>query len=211
MSSLSFYISVWFIRRLNTTELTDLPRCRYVLITSRTSSTVHTEPPHFYSKTDYVNQCIVFILFWSDTLYVSDGLSVQHQKFNTVHKATSICQTDTAVWLQTALSVWHILEWHTTCFGRSFRPASEVQDCTYSNKHMSNRYCCLLADSSICLTYFGMTLYMFRTVFPSIIRSSRLYICLLLYVQSWTSDDGRKVRPKDVECHSKINLIHWCI
>jgi len=24
--------------------------------------------------------------------------------------------------------------------------------------------------------YFGMTLYMFRTVFPSIIRSSRLYI-----------------------------------
>jgi len=26
------------------------------------------------------------------------------------------------------------------------------------------------------LVYFGMTLYMFRTVFPSIIRSSRLYI-----------------------------------
>jgi len=26
------------------------------------------------------------------------------------------------------------------------------------------------------LFYFGMTLYMFRTVFPSIIRSSRLYI-----------------------------------
>jgi len=24
--------------------------------------------------------------------------------------------------------------------------------------------------------YFGMTIYMFRTVFPSIIRSSRLYI-----------------------------------
>jgi len=73
---------------------------------------------------------------------------------------------------------------------------------------------------------FGMTLYMFRTVFPSIIRSSRLYIqqqpyvkqillsastqpylfdiCLLLYVQSWTPDDGRKDRPKHVECHSKI-------
>ena len=26
------------------------------------------------------------------------------------------------------------------------------------------------------LFYFGMTLYMFRTIFPSIIRSSRLYI-----------------------------------
>ena len=34
------------------------------------------------------------------------------------------------------------------------------------------------------LFYFGMILYMFRTVFPSIIRSSRLYIFLLLCVQS---------------------------
>jgi len=79
------------------------------------------------------------------------------------------------------------------------------------------------------LFYFGMTLYMFRTVFPSIIRSSRLYIqqqafvcllasrqqylcdkCLLLYVQSWNPDDGRKDHPKHVECHSKIKYI-WCI
>ena len=76
---------------------------------------------------------------------------------------------------------------------------------------------------------------MFRTVFPSIIRSLSLYIqqqayvkqillsgtgsisyplasrqqylfdkCLLLYVQAWTPDDGRKDRPKHVECHSKI-------
>ena len=36
------------------------------------------------------------------------------------------------------------LEWHFTCFGRSFRPSSGVQDCTYSNRHLSNRYCCLL-------------------------------------------------------------------
>ena len=48
------------------------------------------------------------------------------------------------------------------------------------------------------LFYFGMTLYMFRTVFPSIIMSSTLYLhqqafvkqtllsdkCLLLFVQS---------------------------
>jgi len=35
------------------------------------------------------------------------------------------------------------------------------------------------------LFYFGMTLYMFRTVFPSIMRISRLFDkCLLLYVQS---------------------------
>jgi hypothetical protein len=34
----------------------------------------------------------------------------------------------------------------------------------------------------------------------------------LLYVQSCTPDDGRKDRPKHVECHSKINkfdtLVH---
>ena len=71
---------------------------------------------------------------------------------------------------------------------------------------------------------------MFRTFFPSIIRSLRLYIqhqvhviqvlwllasgskqpqnlydpYLMLYVQSQTPDDGRKERPKHVECCSKI-------
>jgi len=33
------------------------------------------------------------------------------------------------------------------------------------------------------LFYFGMTLYMFRTVFPSIISSSRLYIQQQAYVK----------------------------
>ena len=87
------------------------------------------------------------------------------------------------------------------------------------------------------LFYFGTTLYMYRTVSPSIIRSLRLYvqyhtikvlwlrasgnemeiqfhvvpaskqstnlydIYLMLYVQSWTPDYGRKDRPKHVECY----------
>jgi hypothetical protein len=76
------------------------------------------------------------------------------------------------------------------------------------------------------LSYFGTTLYMFRTVSPSIIRSLRLYIQhqvyviqvlwllaskqpqnlygMMLYVQSLTPDDGRRDRPKHVECCSKI-------
>jgi hypothetical protein len=77
---------------------------------------------------------------------------------------------------------------------------------------------------------YWISLYMFRTVFPSVIRSSRLYIqrqvCVIqvrwrptsmlaskqstnlydtyltLYVQSWTPDDGRKDRPKHVEWYS---------
>ena len=46
-----------------------------------------------------MHQCIKFILFWNDTLHVSDGLSVHHQEFKTVHTATGMCQTDTAVCL----------------------------------------------------------------------------------------------------------------
>jgi len=37
------------------------------------------------------------ILFWNENLHVSDGLSLHHQEFKTVHTATGICQTDTAV------------------------------------------------------------------------------------------------------------------
>ena len=46
-----------------------------------------------------MHQCIKFILFWNDTLHVSDGLSVHHQEFKTVHTATSICQKNTVVCL----------------------------------------------------------------------------------------------------------------
>jgi len=40
-----------------------------------------------------------FILFWNNTLHVSDGLSIHHQQLKTVHTATGICQTDTATCL----------------------------------------------------------------------------------------------------------------
>ena len=38
-----------------------------------------------------------FFLFCNGTLHVSDGLSVHHQEFTTVHTAIGVCQTDTAV------------------------------------------------------------------------------------------------------------------
>ena len=40
-----------------------------------------------------MQKCIKFILFWNETLHVSDGFSVHHQEFKTVHTATGICQT----------------------------------------------------------------------------------------------------------------------
>ena len=41
-------------------------------------------------------ECASNLFYWSNTLHVLDGLSVQHQEFKTVHNATGICQTDTA-------------------------------------------------------------------------------------------------------------------
>jgi len=84
------------------------------------------------------------------------------------------------------------------------------------------------------LFYFGMTLYMFRTVFPSITRSSRLYIqrqafvtqillsacyqadssiCLvavytILNSWWWTERPSETCR---VSFQNKMNFIHWCI
>jgi len=40
-----------------------------------------------------MHHCIKFILFWNDNLHVSDGLSVHHQEFKTVHTAIGICLT----------------------------------------------------------------------------------------------------------------------
>jgi len=42
---------------------------------------------YFYAKTTQMHRCIKIILFWNDTLHVSDGLSVHHQQFKTVHTA----------------------------------------------------------------------------------------------------------------------------
>ena len=46
-----------------------------------------------------MQQLLKFILFWNDTLHVSDGLSVHHQEFKTVHTATGTCHRRTAVCL----------------------------------------------------------------------------------------------------------------
>jgi len=44
---------------------------------------------YLYSKTNKMHQCIKFILFCNNILHVSDGLSVHHQQFKTVHTATN--------------------------------------------------------------------------------------------------------------------------
>jgi len=81
--------------------------------------------------------------------------------------------------------IYFILEWHSTCFGRSFRPSSGVQDCTYSNRHLSNRYCCLLAVSVW-----------------------QMPVCTVMNSWWWTERTSETCR---MSFQYKINLIHWCI
>jgi len=42
-----------------------------------------------------MHQFLKFILFWNNTLHVSDGLFFHHQEFKTLHTATGACQRDT--------------------------------------------------------------------------------------------------------------------
>ena len=51
-----------------------------------------------------MHPCLKFIYF-GIILHVSDGLSVHHKEFRTVHTVTGICQTDTAVCQQTDISI----------------------------------------------------------------------------------------------------------
>jgi len=55
-------------------------------------------------KSNQMHHLLKFILFWNNTVHVSDGLSVHHQEFKTVHSATSVCQTGTSVcWLASCM------------------------------------------------------------------------------------------------------------
>ena len=128
------------------------------------------------------------------------------------------------------LRVWHGMTWHDvtwhyiTWHDLIWRILTFIGPCIIIYFYLKPPRCTSFSN----IFYFGITLYMFRAVFPSIIRSSRLYIhsisymsnrycCLLasnmfdiylmLYVQSWTPDDGRKDRPEHVECYSKIKYI----
>ena len=94
----------------------------------------------------------------------------------------------------TRRTIFEFIEYHPTCFGRCFRPSSGVQDCTHSIRYMSYRlFDCMLASTS--WNEFHLV--------PVSKHSTNLYdIYLMLCVQSWAPDDGRKDRPKHVEWYS---------
>ena len=45
----------------------------------------------FYSKTNFMQKFLKFILFWNNPLHVSHGPSVHHQEFKTVRIPITVC------------------------------------------------------------------------------------------------------------------------
>jgi len=87
----------------------------------------------------------------------------------------------------TSCTIFEFIEYHSTCFVRSFRPSSRVQDCTHSIRYVIQVSWLLASGHEV----------------PASKQSTNLYeTYLMLCVQSWTPDDGRKDRPKHVEWYS---------
>ena len=74
---------------------------RYWTISRISFNSLHTLKSSFYISIVKPTRCINVsnLFYWCNTLHVSDGLSVHHQDLKTVHTATGICQTDTAICL----------------------------------------------------------------------------------------------------------------
>ena len=121
------------------------------------SSQIMNKLSSSYSKTNYMHQFLKFILIWNNALHVSDGLSVHHHEFKTVHTATGICQTVTA-----------------TCLLASLASRQQYLFAIYLLLYVA-------LDAQVYQIYFGITLHMFRAVFLSIIGSLRLYIQQQVY------------------------------
>ena len=91
---------------------------------------------------------------------------------------------------------YFILKWHSTRFGQSFHPSSGFQDCTYNKRHMSNRYCCLLASG-------------YASKQPAVsVWHMPFAVCTVLNSWWWTKRLSETCR---VSFQNKINLIHWYI
>ena len=93
-----------------------------------------------------------------------------------------------------------IFERHSTYFGRSFRPSSGVQDCTYSNRHLSNRYCCLFAS------WYEVELCLIPTIKQTAVSLWHMpvAVCTILNYWWWTEKPSETCR---VSFHNEVEEI----
>jgi hypothetical protein len=131
-----------------------------------------------------------------------------------------------------SISFQELLECNLVCPSAIFHNSAKYwhPPPTLTAVSMLNSDCCVPELMFVCFTWFlYITTIIFNTEFvvsflPVDITYSSMFcllgsrqqnlfdIYLLLYVQSWTPADGRKDRPKHVECYSRINkcekLVH---
>ena len=102
----------------------------------------------------------------------------------------------------TRCTIFKFIEYHSTCFGRSFCPSSGVEDCTHNIRCMPYS----LVDCLLAGTRWNSEFHLV----PASKQSTNLYdIYLMLYVQSFTPDYGQKDRPKHVEWYSiNSKIVH---
>jgi len=128
-----------------------------------------------------MHQFIKFILFWNDTVHVSDGLSVHHQEFKTVHTAIGICQTDTAVCLL-ASRQRYLFDKCLLLYVQTWTAAVYL---LASRQHLHSS-----KQTAVSVSHMPVA------------------VCTVLNCWWWTERPSVTCR---VSFQNKINLIHWCI
>ena len=102
-------------------------------------------------------------------------------------------------WVVKVDRMWHVL--YINCM-KSIVKHSDVHRSIHHNTFLQYNQ----PDAPISqIIYSCKTLYMFWTVFQSVIRSSKLHIRQQACVLFWAPDDGRKDRPKHVGRFTRIN------
>jgi len=120
---------------------------------------------------------------WTRDTWLSDVHRAVHRNIISIVKPTSCTNVS---------NLFYGGEWHSTCFD-----GLSVHRQEFKTVHTATGIC--QTDTDVCLPV-GR-----RWNCKYLLSSRQQYLfdkCLLLYVQSWTPDDGRKDRPKHVECHS---------
>jgi len=102
----------------------------------------------------------------------------------------------------TRCTIFELIEYHSTCFGRSFRPSSGVQDYTHSIMYMSYR----LVDSLLVGTRWSSISCPLASSHLTCITCTWCSVCIVL-----TPDDGRKDRPKHLEWYSINSKIVYLV
>ena len=148
-----------------------------------------------------MHQCIKFILFWNDTLHVSEGLSVHHQEFKTVRTARGICQTDTAVCLLASRQQWFTVWCAVWCavWCTVWCAVWCAIWCTVWCAVWCAVRCTVSADPKYPGAYVNIS------VRPTDSRTKKhntyqlFYIYIYIYIYSIPPDNGLQIRPKHVE------------